>query len=225
MALLREKADAPIVVFTPMLPATQARVKKALGDRVFVGMTSVLGRVTDAGVARYWLSRATRTLIEDPVKRPGHAAALHDLTNGLAASGIEAGFELGLEETSAATALAFLPLAMGLDVAGSADALMADGRLLKTTLHAFDEARALAQRVGALAGWMSLFARFLGPLRIKVGLSLARRRSPEAIAFLEEHFGRRARSQNRALGAEALALAQERGVRHEAMATLLARLA
>jgi hypothetical protein len=225
LELLARGPEVPLVFFTPMLPATCARVKSALGPRVYPAMSNVLGRRDRAGVVRYWVSRTARTLIEEPRgKRLEEAGALRELLEALGKAEIDARFQMGVEETGAATALSFLPLAMGIDAAGSADALAGNARLLKLTLHAQDEARTLARRVGEAAPWVATLGRFLGPLRIKVGLALAHKRSPEAIAFVEEHFGRSARAQNRALGGEAVALADAKGVRHESLSALLGKL-
>ncbi len=205
---LQQGPSAPVVVVTPMLPKTRARVAAALPGRLFAAMSNVTAYTNAAGVTRHWVSRSTRFLIDEP--RPADAA-LTGLATALGSAGIDAGFALGAHEMSAAVVLAMLPIFIATDIAGSVDALVGDRKLLKLAAGALTEARALAERCGAVPPWVRLLDRFSGSLTAKVGLALAQSRSPEIVSFVSDHFGRKSHAQNVALGAELLALAAEKG--------------
>lgn len=221
VATLRARPSAPVVSFAPMLPKTYTRLRAQLGDRLFAGMSSVTGYTNAEGVTRYWVSKSAKTILDEP-----RAAdpVLSAFVEALGRAGIAAELQPGVHETNAATSIAFLPLALGLDAAGSLDALMKDHALLALTFRAMTEGRALAQRCGKIAPWAGLVTRFLGPHTIRLGLSLGRSRAPEAIAFVEEHFGRKIHAQNVAMAEEACALADEKETPREALGELLARL-
>ncbi len=219
--LLRAGPSVPVVTVTPMLPRTFARVQAALGTRLAAAMSSVVGYTNASGATRYWISKVAKTLIDEP---PAREPALTAFAEALGRSGIEAAFEPGVHETNAATTILFLPLTFGLDAAGSIEALLDDAALSATTFRASDEARALAERCGKVAFWVSLVTRFLGPRTIRMGVAMLRNRSPEAVAFIEEHFGRKGRAQNIAMAAEACAIAEEKGTAHRALDELLVRL-
>jgi len=201
LSILQRGPAVPVVMMTPMLPRTYARIAAALPGRLAPAATSVAGYVNASGVTRYWVSRSTATLIEEP-----RAAdpALSGLVSALGAAGIGARFELAVHETGAASAIALLPLFMGIDAAGSIDAL-------------------LGERCGKIAPNVRSLERFLGPIAIRMGLALGRRRSPEIIAFVEERFGRGGHAQNLALGAEMLAIAEEKRMPCESIRGLLGR--
>jgi len=123
-----------------------------------------------------------------------------------------------------ATTVSFIPLAMALDVAGSIDALLQDHALLALGFDAVDEGRELGRAVGKAEAWASTLLRFAGPLTLKVGVGLARSRAPEALAYVEEHFGRKLHEQNVALAAGMIDLAAQKGTRREALRRLSSRL-
>jgi ketopantoate reductase len=221
VATLRAGPSVPVVSFAPMLPKTYARLRAQLGDRLVAGMSSVTGYTNAAGVTRYWVSQSAKTVLDEP-RAPD--AVLSSLVEALGSAGVAAQLEAGVHETSAATTISFLPLALGLDAAGSLDGLMRDDALRALTFRAMSEGRALAQRCGKVARWAGLVTRFLGPHTIRLGLSLGRSRAPEALAFVEEHFGRKIHAQNVAMAEEACALAGEKGTEHLALGELLAKL-
>ena len=221
IALLRRGPSVPVAIVTPMLPRTYARMEAALPGRVVAAVPGITGYTDAAGVTRHWISRTARTLFEEP-RRP--EPILSALLEALGGAGIDARFELGAHESSAATVIAVLPVFLAIDAAGSIDALLEDAPLSRTMFRAVKEARALADRCGEIASWARALDRFLGPLTLRVGLALGRRRSPEIVSFVEERFGRRARAQNVALAAEVLELAGEKGVASEALRDLAGRL-
>jgi 2-dehydropantoate 2-reductase len=217
LGALKAAPAAPVVVVTPMLPKTHDRVRAALGARLTSTLVNVIGYTNDAGATRYWVSRVAKMILDEP-KAPD--PVLSALVAALGKAGIGAAFEVGAHEVAAATTMAVLPLMFGLDVAGSLDGLLRDRAIFDKTLAAIDEARALADRCGRIAGWAVPFFRFLGPLTARAGVALARRRSREAVGFVVDHFGRPARAQNVALAAEILEVAAEKGTRHDALAAL-----
>jgi 2-dehydropantoate 2-reductase len=221
LATLERGPGVPVVFLTPMLPHTRARMETALPGRVVTAMTSVTGYTNADGVTRHWISRSTKTLLDEA--RPPEPVVLA-LLSALAAAGIEGRVELGAHETSAATVIAVLPLMLAIDAAGSIDSLLETGPLLSLLFRAIKEARALAARWGRLPGWALALDRFLGPVTLRVGLALGRRRSAEIISFVEAKFGRAARGQNVVLAAEVLALAHEKGTPSASVRALAERL-
>jgi 2-dehydropantoate 2-reductase len=208
---------------TPMLPKDYERLRAALGERIVAAMPSVVAYAKPDGTTRYWLPRPATTLIEEP--RTAHDAALAELVGALGRAKIPSRFAMGVHEENPATTVAFLPLAMGLDAAGGLDALLGDASLLTLTLRAASEAGALASKIGKVATWASLIMRFIGPHTLRVGVALARRRSPEAMQYVDEHFGRKVHAQNVAMAEAIVELAEEKATPREALRELTARLA
>jgi hypothetical protein len=221
LSMLQRGPSVPVVMMTPMLPRTYRQVQAALPGRLIAAAPSVTGYTNAAGVTRHWVSRSARTLLEDP-RRP--EPAVRELISALALAGIDAELALDAEDTSAATVIAVLPLFLAIDAAGSIDALLADGPLVGAMFRGLKQTRALAALYGNVPSWVSALDRFLGPVTLRVGLALGRRRSPEIVAFVERSFGRGARAQNVALAAEVVALAEEKGVACESVAGLAERL-
>jgi 2-dehydropantoate 2-reductase len=221
VALLRAGPSVPVVNLAPVLPRTHARLRAQLGDRLVTAMSSITGYTNEAGVVRYWISQSTKTLLDEP-RRPEPAVTA--FVEALVQARIEARIEPGVHEMNAATAIVFLPLAMALDAAGTIDALLGDRALLRLAFQAMSEARALAERCGKVAPWVGLVTRFLGPVTIRMGVSLGRSRAPEALAFIEGHFGRKIHGQNLVMAEEACAVADEKGAGHEALDALLVRI-
>src|SRR5258708_25901133 len=110
---------------------------------------------------------------------------------------------------------------MALDVAGTIDGALGDDALLDVAFRAADEGRELGRAVGKAEAWASTLLRFVGPLTLKVGVGLARSRAPEAVAYAEQHFGRKLHAQNVLMAERIVELARTRGVEHEALAKLL----
>ncbi len=218
-ARVRETA-APLVVMTPMMPEDHARLSAALPGRVVPGMPSVVSYRNDAGALRCWLPRSATTLVE--AREPAGAEA--ELVTRLGRAGIAARREPGVLARNVATTVSFIPLAMGLDAAGSVDALLADRGLLSLALAATAEGRALGRTVGKAEAWASMLLRFVGATTLRLGIGLARARSPEAVAYAEGHFGRKLHAQNVAMAARIVELAQAQGTPHGKLTELLGRL-
>jgi len=211
-------SSAPVVVMTPMMPADHAALSAALPGRVLTGMPSVVSYVNEAGAVRYWLPQVATTFVEES---PGAAA---ELVKRLTRADIGAKLANDVLTRNVATTVSFIPLAMALDAAGSIDALLHDHALLGLAFHAADEGRELGRAVGKAEAWASTLLRFVGPMTLKVGVGLARSRAPEAVAYVEQHFGRKLHAQNVLMARRIIDLAVERGTPHEALNKLLERL-
>jgi 2-dehydropantoate 2-reductase len=212
--------SAPVVVLTPMMPRDHAALDAALPGRVVTGMPSVVSYVDDAGAIRYWLPRSATTYLEQRAT-PG---AESELVTRLTRAGIRARLEPDVLARNVATTVSFIPLAMALDAAGGLDALLADRALVELAFAAAREGRELGKAVGKAEAWASTLLRFAGPLTLRMGIGLARSRSPEALAYAEEHFGRKLHAQNVAMATQMVELAHERGTPAAKMTELLARL-
>jgi 2-dehydropantoate 2-reductase len=211
----------PIVVLTPLLPGDYERMRAALGDRVVAAMPGVVAYVDDRGIGRYWLPRSAPTLIDE---RAPVLPALHELVHALGRAGMNAHLELGVHETNPATTVTFVPLTMALDVAGGVDALLDDHALVQLAIEATREGAELAAGIGKVAAWASVLVKFVGPTTLKIGVGIARHTSPEAVRYVEEHFGRKLHAQNVRMAEAIVALAEEKGTPRAALSELLARL-
>jgi ketopantoate reductase len=210
---------APVVVMTPMMPQDHALLSAALPGRVLAGMPSVVSYQNEAGAIRYWLPRVATTLVE--AGPPAHAETVAELVKRLARAEIASKQETDVLERNVATTVSFIPLAMALDVAGGIDAVLGDEAVLDLALQATDEGRELGRAVGKAEAWASTLLRFVGPLTLKVGVNLARSRSPEAARYVEQHFGRKLHAQNVRMAERIVELAAERGTPHQWLAKLL----
>lgn len=213
-------SSAPVVVMTPMLPRDHARLGERLGDRLLAAMPSVVAYRNDANAVRYWLPRVATTRIEQGA--PPRAEA--ELVARLARADIQAQLDAGVLSRNVATTVSFLPLALALDAAGGVDALLADAQLLELAFDAAAEGRALGKKVGKAEAWAGSLLRFVGPRTARLGIGMARSRAPEALAYVEHHFGRKLHAQNVAMAEAMLELAQELRVTWDALASLLVRL-
>jgi 2-dehydropantoate 2-reductase len=214
-------SSAPSVFLTPMFPHDLARARAALGHRVIPAMPSVVAYLAASGAVRYWLPHVAATLLEE-TKPP--RAELEALVKSLNEAGITSRIEMGVHETNAATTVTFIPVTMGIDAAGGIDALMENQELLDVVLRAVDEGITLGRTLGKAAGWSDVFMKFASPFTLRIGLGLAKRRSPEAVLYVEEHFGRKLHAQNVRMAEAMVELAREKGVPHAALEQLLARL-
>ena len=221
IAALLAGPAVPAVVMTPILTKTYARAREAVGARFLPAVSSVTGYVNEDGVARYWVSKSASTTIDAPKSVD---PALSDLVAALGRAGIASRLEMGVHESAPATAIVFASLVIALDVAGSVDGFVSDKPLRELAFRANDEARALADKVGALAPWTSLLTKFIGPFVLRMSVALVKRSAPEGITFMERKFGRPNRAQNRVTGGEMLALAKEKGTPHAALGELVALL-
>lgn len=212
-------SSAPVVVLTPMFEADAKQLEAAIGRLVFAAMPSVVA-YDKGGTIRYWLPRAATTALEASDAPP----ALEELAKALSTAGIGSQLKTNVLAENVATTVSFMPIAFGLDAAGGLDALLGDKRLLRNAVDAVSEMRDLAKRIGNAAPWASVLLRFVGPLTVKAGVAIAKSRAPEAVTYVEEHFGRKLHAQNVRMAAHMLALAKREGVRADELTALVHRL-
>jgi hypothetical protein len=214
------QSPAPVVMLTPMMPQDHTRLSEALPGRVVAAMPSAVSYRNDAGAIRYWLPRAAMTRVE---RRQVPGAEI-PLVAHLVRAGFGARLDADVLARNVATTVSFIPLAMGLDAAGSVDALLADSPLLSLAIAAASEGRELGRTVGKAEAWASTLLRFVGPSMLRLGIGLARSRAPEAVAYVEQHFGRKLHAQNVMMGERMIELARSRGSSAERLTELLMRL-
>ncbi len=218
-------STAPLVILTPMLPKDWARVRSAFGDRAHAAMPNVVAYTRKAdGVVRYWLPPAP-TKIDEPRAGSASADAVRELAEALSRAGLRAKLELGVHERNPATTVCFIAIGMALSIAGSAAALAADETLLSLATRCCREGVRLAHRIGTPEPWASLAPALSAPWAIRAWLGALGRLSPEGLFYAEEHFGRKLAEQHRVMIREMIELSHEKGLPHEALDELAARLA
>ena len=218
---LLDATGAVLVILTPMMPGDSSRLTARYGARMRAAMVGVVAYVNDTGTCRYWLPRSAKTLIDTT---SGFSPALRELASALDVAGIETRLEPHVGDSNLATTVAIVPAAMGIDAGGTIDALLEDRELLDLTLGAIKEGLTLGGRIGQGASWLGMLKPFIGPRMLRIGLSLGRKSSPEAFAYVEKHFGRKLHAQNVRMGEAVIELAKSRGTPHASMIGLLERL-
>jgi 2-dehydropantoate 2-reductase len=226
--LLTAAPRVPVVVLTPLLPDRLAALEGTLGARVVAAMPGFVGYVDERGVTRYWITSVAATLLDDvPVRGiPDGAgrATLEDLARELVKGGLPTRLERDVAGMNAATTIAFYPLIAVIDAGGGIDGVLANRGLIGLALDAAKECEALAKKLGRVAPWAGMLTKFVGPFTIKPGIALGKRLAPEAVTFVERHFGPKLHDQHLAMGEAILALGRERGVAMPSLAKLCAAL-
>lgn len=216
--LLRDAPDVPIVTLTPLFPAQVAEIEAASKKTIFPGIPGVVGYIDERGVLRYWVPGSAMTFFDVRAAR----TAVEELARRLTRAGIPTQLERDVGPLNAATTIAFFPFTAALGLTGSIDGVLGNKELSHTVLEAAKECEALAKKVGKVASWAQLLGRFIGPFTLKPGVALARRLAPEAVHFVEVHFGSKLAGQHAVIGATILELGRERGVAMPELAKLLA---
>jgi hypothetical protein len=215
------------VALTPLLPDALEHAARALGDRLIVAMPGVVAYEPEAIAGerrvRYWTPKSQPTLLESRAEGDPRAATVRALQRALTSAGVPAELSSDVRIKNPATTIAMFPMLLAIGAGGSVDGLLHDAALLKLALAATKESRALAKTVGDLAGFASILLSFAGALTIKAGVKIARAKAPEALTFLERHYGGKLRDQNRAMFASIARLADARGVRIDALDELAGR--
>ncbi len=219
--LLRGGPAAPVVVLTPLLPPQRAGLEEAALRRITPAMPSVSGYLDERGVVRYWLVGFASTLIDEEGGAPAERPPLEELARRLTSADLPARLEPDVGAQNTATTTAFFPLIAAIDAGGGTSALLENEGVLGTALEATRECVVLADRVGRVAPWTKLLTRALGPLTLKPGVALARLVVPEALRFLDAHFGPKLHAQHLAMGAAVLAMGREHGVSLPALERLM----
>lgn len=209
-------ATVPVVWLMPLLPRTWKVIEGALGDRAVAAMLGVTAYVRQDDVVRYWLPRGAPTTFE---RKDGMDALLAAFERaGLPSEMAER--VLGSNQAVTAT---FLPMAMALAHKHTIDAALGDADLLDLTLRAMDESAAYARTLGDAPEWVSLLAKFIGPRMLKIGVGLAERGAPEALHYVEEHFGTSRVRSTQMLGAELAQLCTDAGFQAGAISELASK--
>ena len=218
-------ARAPLVALTPLLPEQHQELESAVGRPITPGMPGITGYLDERDVVRYWVVSVAATLLDDPGDANASArAAVETLAKTLTAAGTAARLERNVASHNAATTVAFFPLIAAIDIGGGVDGVLGDKQLLSTVLEADKECSALARRMGKVASWAGMLTKFVGPFTIKPGVGLARRLFPEAVHFVEMHFGRKLHAQHLAMGQAIVRIGATEGVQMPALQRLMARL-
>ena len=217
-------SDAPIVVLTPMLPRDYARMRAAFGERVLAAMAGIVAyaREEPEPLVRYWMP-PTPTRIDEP-RAGSDGVVVRALAELLREAELPTHLELGVHESNPATTLCMIPIAMAVGLAGGLEELAGDAPLLALTSRACGEGVELARTLGRPEPGVLLGPLLATPLAMRAIASVVRRLSPEALFYVDEHFGRKLRAQNRLMAREMALLARERSTAHRAIDELATRL-
>lgn len=221
-SVLAKAPDIPIVSLTPLLPQDYERLSGMLPTpgNLFAAQAGVVAYERD-GLIRYWLPKVSPTLLDSEPANETISA----LVEALSKAGIPAKLEASVRSSNPATTAAFFPFVLALDAAGgTADAALDRKDILKEAFAAIKETRELANRIGKVAPWAGLLLKFANPLALKMGIRLAQKASPEAVHFVELHFGQKVHEQNIQMGRDIVDLGREHGVGMPAFEGLLKRL-
>lgn len=216
--LLAGAPPVPVVSLTPLLPRSFERLDELAGHRLSTAQSGVVAYENEHGIVRYWVPRVAPTLLD----AAGPRATMDALRDSLTHAGLPAKIEPNVQRSNPATTIAFFPFVLGLDVAGTAQALLARKDLLRVVFGALDETKQLAARIGPVARWGSQLLEFATPLSLRIGVKLAERASPEAIRFVESHFGRKVHGQNLEMAREIVELGRKNGTPCDSLTKLLA---
>ena len=217
-----DASSAPILVLTPMLPDDYARMRAAFGTRVLAAMPGIVSYARADGVVRYWVPPAP-TRIDEP-RAGDHGEVVRATASLLNEAGLATHLELGVHETNPATTVCMIPIGMAVGLAGGMEALAADPFLLSLTSRACREGVELGHRIGRSEAGARLGPLLATPLAMRVAVAAVRRLSPEALFYVDEHFGRKLRGQHRMMAHAMVDLAAAKNVGHAALRELATRL-
>lgn len=218
-----EASRAPMVVLTPMMPREWRAMRAAFGERVHAAMPNVVSYVNDAKRIRYWLAPAP-TRIDEP-RAGAEGEVVRELARALTEAGLRTRLELGVHETNPATTVCFIPLGMGVALAGSVEALATSGPLLEVTRRACSEGAVLSRRIGRPEAFAPLASIVASRPALRAVVGWLGWRSPETLHYVDVHFGVKLVRQHREMADAMVELAAEKGVPHEAIAEIARLLA
>jgi hypothetical protein len=113
---------------------------------------------------------------------------------------------------------------MGVALAGSMKALSADDALLSLTSRACTEGVELARRIGRPEAGAMLGPLLATPLAMRAIVGGLERFSPEALFYIDEHFGRKLMVQHRLMAHDIAELARAKDCPHRGIDALALRL-
>lgn len=219
--LLKSAPKVPVVSLTPLLPKDYEQLDAMLGaPGILVAAQSGVVSYDREGIVRYWLPNASPTLID----ASGPREPISALVEALNRAGVPTKLAPNVREANPATSISFFPLVLALDAAGGTAASVLENKdVTKDAFAAMKEARELAQKVGPMAPWAGLLLKFVSPLSLKVGIRLAEKAAPEAVGYVEHHFGHKVHAQNVKMGREIVELGRQKGVAMPAFERLVER--
>lgn len=229
VALLRKagSSSAPIIMLTPMMPAQRDALEKAAGRRVVPSLPGVVGYLNDSDVVRYWIPAAMSTLLDDlPASDIGEAprAALEAIARRLTQIDLPTRFERDVASQNVATTTSLFPFIAAIDAGGGIDGVLGDKELLGAVLDAAKECEALARKIGKTATVAHVLMKFVGPFTLKPGVALGRKLFPEAVEFVERHFGAKLHDQHIAMGEAILGLGRDHEIPMPALTKIVGML-
>lgn len=216
--LLAAAPRVPVVSLTPLFPRQIAALEAAAKKVVLPGMPGVTGYIDERGVLRYWVPQYAMTFFD----MRGERTAVEELARTLTRIQIPTQLERDVGSLNAATTIAFFPFTAALGIGGSVDGVLGNKELVNAVVEAAKECEALAKKVGRVASWAVLLGRFIGPFTLKPGVLLARRIAPEAVRFVEAHFGPKLARQHAVVGEAILDFGRQRGLAMPELSRLLA---
>lgn len=216
--LLARAPNVPIITLTPLFPKHVARLEAASKKTILPGMPGITGYIDDRGTLRYWVPKSAMTFFE----RRGAHTSVEELAKRLTRLHVPTQLENDVQSLNAATTIAFFPFTAALGIAGSVDGVLANKELILAVIEAAKECEVLAKKVGRVASWAVLLSRFIGPFTLKPGVALARRIAPEAVRFVEVHFGPKLAGQHVLIGASIVELGKEHSLPMTELSRLLA---
>lgn len=192
------RGSAPVVVFTPLLPGAEARLR-AGGLEPIPAMPSIAAEIRE-GTLHWWLPPAASRIQEQ-----AGVPAIAQLQQALQKGGLPARVTTGVAARNCATTALFFPLQVAVCCANGALPWMEDASLYRQSMRATKECRRLARHLGSPEPGMLVLS-YLAPY-----LRWARRWLssffPTAFHYITTHFGGKLAAQHRALHAELTALA------------------
>ncbi len=198
-------------------------MRAAFGERVLAAMPAVVAYARhEDGVVRYWLP-SIPTRFDEP-RGGADGDVVRALAVMLGEAGLPTHLELAVHETNPATTVCLLPISMSVALAGSMEALTADRTLLSLTSSACKEGVELARRIGRPEAGAMLGPLVATPLAMRAIVAGLKRFSPEALFYIDEHFGRKLRAQHRMMAHEIAELARVKHCPHRAIDELAALL-
>ncbi len=207
LARLKGETDCPIVVMSPMLPPTYDAWHGELGNRLVPGMPAIVAYQNETGTVRYWLP-ASKVLVEETRDT---APKVREFVDALNRSGIRSKLEFGVHEINPALTVALAPWFFSIGIAGTVAALAENAELLELTGKAAKECRGLASRMGSMPFVGSLSC-LLSPGVVRMGARWMMKRKPEAVHYVDEHFGTKLAAQHHLMISDVLWIAGQKGV-------------
>ncbi len=197
----------PWISLTPLLPAALIRARDATRGRLVAAMPGVAAYQPEgSSVIRYWTPRWTPTLLDQSFAT--NAAVLRWVSLART-SGIPAQFASNVDKLNPATTITFLPLVLLLDLSGGTVQQALASGMLDIASKAVRECRSIANTIGQVPAWAATAANLMRPASLRATIAMATMTYPEAIRFVERHFGRKTHVQNLGLAQDVIALGMQ----------------